>query len=576
MGATPSAAPAELWEPVAKIGKGMFGSVLAVRRRGSGPSGAPTELRAMKAISKRSVIDHKAVSGTLREMKIMAGLAPCRFVVRLRQAFQDKGCLYLVTELCAGGSVDDLVRKERKLDPRAARFLFAELVLALEHLHKCGVVHMDVKLANCLLTLTGHLRLGDFNGAVEWPSARSRFSGKAYFGTSGYTSPEVLIMETDFVVTSPDWWSAGACLFTMLHGKRASPWTTQRRRFATWEDELEVIVRARHPRIGHLVDPRAAALIRALLRLDWRKRLGCSARDAAEVKGHAYFTTLDWELLAAGRLQPPLRPGDTCALPGEAERKRGLEEWSMERLRARLLGSELAEEDQLQFKDWKFERGHVREPSGRPAFALLDRVAAMSAKEARAYIARQSDDAVTSLLNDIRELRELWAEENKELAVCENVKAMLSGENAQLKDIIRDLTKGTTRVVSGRQTSGRSVDSKKKTSTVQVAEHSKSKSPKLQAEPPSNTLVLRGMLPEEGQGQQDDFCSNIATDIKGECAKFGEVVSVKMCTQDRTVTIKFDSTATAARAQASLHGRHYQGRPVVANFVGPTRDLVAC
>mmetsp|Transcript_17257 Transcript_17257/g.27556 ORF Transcript_17257/g.27556 Transcript_17257/m.27556 type:complete len:115 (+) Transcript_17257:199-543(+) len=76
----------------------------------------------------------------------------------------------------------------------------------------------------------GHLKLADFNGAVKFPSSVTKFDSKSYFGTSGYLSPEILVMETGFPVCSPDWWSAGVCFWTMLHGKKSSPWLEKKKK----------------------------------------------------------------------------------------------------------------------------------------------------------------------------------------------------------------------------------------------------------------------------------------------------------------------------------------------------------
>ena len=43
-----------------------------------------------------------------------------------------------------------------------ARGLMADLVLALEHMHGCGVYHRDLKPENLLLTREGRLKLADF------------------------------------------------------------------------------------------------------------------------------------------------------------------------------------------------------------------------------------------------------------------------------------------------------------------------------------------------------------------------------------------------------------------------------
>jgi len=191
MGGASSRSPLDKWEIVQGIGTGAFGAVLAARkRRFRSPKHKQTDedykLYAIKCISKTEVLQREALEGTLAEFNIMAGMLKSLFVLQLHYAFQDAGTLYLVTDLCEGGSVDQLVRRESRLSEEHAIFLFAELILALEHLHSLGIVHMDVKLANCLLDIMGHLKLADFNGAVKFPSSVTKFDSKSYFGTSGY------------------------------------------------------------------------------------------------------------------------------------------------------------------------------------------------------------------------------------------------------------------------------------------------------------------------------------------------------------------------------------------------------
>lgn len=48
------------------------------------------------------------------------------------------------------------------LDEYIAQFYIAEIVLAVESLHKKNIVHRDLKPSNILLDATGHIKLADF------------------------------------------------------------------------------------------------------------------------------------------------------------------------------------------------------------------------------------------------------------------------------------------------------------------------------------------------------------------------------------------------------------------------------
>mmetsp|Transcript_27627 Transcript_27627/g.49854 ORF Transcript_27627/g.49854 Transcript_27627/m.49854 type:complete len:130 (+) Transcript_27627:717-1106(+) len=50
--------------------------------------------------------------------------------------------------------------------------------------------------------------------------------------------------------------------------------------------------------------PNASDLLRSLMKIDSRKRLA----DAAEVKRHPFFETINWEQLAAKEVKPPFKP----------------------------------------------------------------------------------------------------------------------------------------------------------------------------------------------------------------------------------------------------------------------------
>lgn len=70
--------------------------------------------------------------------------------------------LFFVMEYMAGGDCFTLLRKYGKLDEPVAKFYLAEVVLALEDIHRQGVVHRDLKPDNILIGADGHVKLADF------------------------------------------------------------------------------------------------------------------------------------------------------------------------------------------------------------------------------------------------------------------------------------------------------------------------------------------------------------------------------------------------------------------------------
>jgi serine/threonine protein kinase len=61
-----------------------------------------------------------------------------------------------------GGDLKSLLAQLGYFTAKGAAFYVAELALALNFLHKRGIIHRDIKPDNALLTAQGHLKLTDF------------------------------------------------------------------------------------------------------------------------------------------------------------------------------------------------------------------------------------------------------------------------------------------------------------------------------------------------------------------------------------------------------------------------------
>lgn len=147
----------------------------------------------------------------MREVRIL-GQRLHRRIVSLLGGRTEGPRPYYIMPYYPGGSLSRWAGKLTHAQIRAAARQLAEV---LDALHRCEIVHGDVKPDNGLLTKTGHLRLGDplGNGAgctVTFSANRG--------GTAGYWAPE--IAQGGPISKAGDVFSFGATLYHLVTGHR--------------------------------------------------------------------------------------------------------------------------------------------------------------------------------------------------------------------------------------------------------------------------------------------------------------------------------------------------------------------
>lgn len=137
------------------IGRGAFGEVILVKHKKDG------NYYAMKKLRKADMLRKEQVNHAWSERHVLVA-ANHPFVCQLCYAFQNKDYLYLVMEFLPGGDLMTLLIERDTLSEDDARFYVAEMIVAIDSVHKLGFIHRDIKPDNMLIDKDGHLKLSDF------------------------------------------------------------------------------------------------------------------------------------------------------------------------------------------------------------------------------------------------------------------------------------------------------------------------------------------------------------------------------------------------------------------------------
>nr|XP_054757086.1 serine/threonine-protein kinase greatwall-like [Lytechinus pictus] len=139
------------------ISRGAFGKVYLAYRKGR----EKEKLFAIKAMKKSEMINKNMAAQVTAERDALA-LSKSPFIVHLYYSIQTTKYIYLVMEYLIGGDVKSLLHVCGYFDECTALMYTAEVVLALEYLHKHNIIHRDLKPDNMLISNDGHIKLTDF------------------------------------------------------------------------------------------------------------------------------------------------------------------------------------------------------------------------------------------------------------------------------------------------------------------------------------------------------------------------------------------------------------------------------
>jgi serine/threonine-protein kinase len=123
--------------------------------------------------------------------------------------------IYIVMPYLAGGSLADILVKDRTVAPVRAAAISSQVSCALDFAHRRGIVHRDIKPDNILFDEDGHALVTDFGIATARFHGRLTGSGRA-MGTPHYMSPEQAMGK--MVDGRSDLYAIGVMLYEMVLG----------------------------------------------------------------------------------------------------------------------------------------------------------------------------------------------------------------------------------------------------------------------------------------------------------------------------------------------------------------------
>ena len=321
------------FEPLTIIGRGAFGEVRVCRQISTG------DIVAIKKMRKEDMLNKNQLMHVRTEKEIMTASNP--WIVKLKYSFQDELFLYLVMDFLPGGDLMNLLMKKEILTEDEARFYTAEMILAVDSVHKLNCIHRDLKPDNILIDKNGHIQLSDFGLAkiadktffpltvkdsigpqkiINTPSdsittintnntiktsainntkinqnlknknfkkfpKKNRLIAYSTVGTPDYIAPEVF--SQNGYGEEADWWSIGVMFFEMVVG--FPPFFSENpsdtcKKIVKWKEHFSI------PSDANL-SPEAENFILRMVS-PCETRLGINGVE--EIKKHPFFKGIDW------------------------------------------------------------------------------------------------------------------------------------------------------------------------------------------------------------------------------------------------------------------------------------------
>lgn len=202
-----------------KVGQGSMGTVYRALQV------SLNRIVAVKILHSRLAANKDLLESLRREAHTAAKLSHNNIIQAID--FGSAGPLhYLVMEFVEGKTIREDVDAGKVYEEREAVEIILQIAQALQHAHKRGLIHRDVKPANIVLTAEGIAKLADLGMARQTgDELMIRKERGLAIGTPYYMAPEA-VRGRDDVDARADLYSLGATLYHMVTGQPPFPGKT--------------------------------------------------------------------------------------------------------------------------------------------------------------------------------------------------------------------------------------------------------------------------------------------------------------------------------------------------------------
>jgi len=215
------------------------------------------------------------------------------FVVNLITTFKDDWFLYLLLDVCLGGELFTIHRRNGAFDEETARFYVACVVEGFTHIHSHNIAYRDLKPENLVLDSDGYLRIADFG--LSKVIEENTFT---MCGTPDYLAPEIITGQGHGMAV--DWWALGVLIFELVSA--TAPF---------YDDDMNNTFR--HIMLSKVEFPKTFSpeckhIVNKFLQARPTKRLGVIKGGSSLVRKQSWFKWFDWKSLGQKTMEAPIKP----------------------------------------------------------------------------------------------------------------------------------------------------------------------------------------------------------------------------------------------------------------------------
>ncbi|PKA56901.1 putative serine/threonine-protein kinase [Apostasia shenzhenica] len=213
---------AHYFEKIDKIGTGTYSNVFKAMDRQT------EQLVALKKV-RCEATDSESARFMAREIAVLRrvdhpNIVPLRGIITSRLSARSRS-LYLVFDYMEHDLAGLAASPSVHFSLPQIKCYMKQLLSGLDHCHRRGIIHRDIKGSNLLVNNKGNLKIADFGLAtIVDPNSKQPLTSRVV--TLWYRAPELILGATDYGA-GIDLWSVGCLLAELLAGRAILPGRTE-------------------------------------------------------------------------------------------------------------------------------------------------------------------------------------------------------------------------------------------------------------------------------------------------------------------------------------------------------------